>query len=973
MPRKTVECSVQKLVRGVEGAHTEWQECKSSWDRIQLLRQDPRDVQLKVRGHVPDRSLNKMLGRASNDTDFSSNSKRLKERIEGLRKKLAAHIESLRNAQSHVSDSLKGNDGKLLTETIDSWLRQALDDVEEIRELQSDPRLKGPEKGEPDDIVELKEWVQRCMNKLTEDIKQMEGKNLPGIPQHESDIFSSKTDRHEWYQRHLDALLRMANMHMIESLNGSLRLMQQRVERYVQAAMEADASDFFNEFNEEDVFEEVLPASASLCASEPVPIAPTEEVGTSEQGSTPTSTDAPRESTTSQTSDSSRGTASTLPSARLRGFALNSKGYPLRDGKLACKFWMDREYCELSTDCVHHHPERDPQVRLNHKGYPLRPGGVECVFFVKNGRCDFGARCTKHHPMKEPESFLKAFYSCREAAREAVENHASAEGISGPSLGSHLEKDPRYKAYKKEVGAESLKATLLKMPEVAHVRQDGQQMVVYARCQCDHLGSLKCPSTVARLWKLHVNHVRPSLADARHEEQIKGFERWIKDIVPTTSRDFAKSVLHWSTQGDAAIDAGHTGGAQAASRGPVSLGGGGRGSLAASQRQRSVVPQGAVDQGTTAGSSSPWQSLPSSTTCAAKAVLVPRGPPSGAAPPSPQPPQPMQPRGETTTSMHVPPPPPKQASVARLGAQDSTTDPVEQPPRKAPPKQKAPPPTQSPAAVSLSPTTVKPQRTAGPPPAGSTLAPPTAPLPSTPMAPYAGAESAMTTFAATGSSPTPAVAVPPSPESSDAAPDACWGAFDAFSGWSTGGTGGTVGLFDAPGIADFGWNSEVVIQMMVQQAQLAAESGASDCCHGVGLDGTGSAGFPTGFGCSVTDCADYDGQAAVLSCNGGCGGSDCGYAHVCSVSLDLPADGSEGKAGDAGHAEDDVDSRLEAMVEDLAGFSLVEDALSKVDAAREALSKVLHESARHSELRLSAPSFVPGQMWTGQQRSSFVD
>eukprot|EP00441_Pelagodinium_beii_P034351 CAMPEP_0197628994 /NCGR_PEP_ID=MMETSP1338-20131121/7045_1 /TAXON_ID=43686 ORGANISM="Pelagodinium beii, Strain RCC1491" /NCGR_SAMPLE_ID=MMETSP1338 /ASSEMBLY_ACC=CAM_ASM_000754 /LENGTH=663 /DNA_ID=CAMNT_0043200001 /DNA_START=151 /DNA_END=2142 /DNA_ORIENTATION=- len=65
--------------------------------------------------------------------------------------------------------------------------------------------------------------------------------------------------------------------------------------------------------------------------------------------------------------------------------------------------------------------------------------------------------------------------------------------------------------------------------------------------------------------------------------------------------------------------------------------------------------------------------------------------------------------------------------------------------------------------------------------------------------------------------------------------------------------------------------------------------------------------------------------------------------------------------------EDEVDLQMEAMVEDLAGKDgvlqhhqhLVEDAITKVDAARTALSKVLTESG----MRRSAPSFVPGQMW----------
>lgn len=66
-------------------------------------------------------------------------------------------------------------------------------------------------------------------------------------------------------------------------------------------------------------------------------------------------------------------------------------------------------------------------------------------------------------------------------------------------------------------------------------------------------------------------------------------------------------------------------------------------------------------------------------------------------------------------------------------------------------------------------------------------------------------------------------------------------------------------------------------------------------------------------------------------------------------------------------AEDDVGKRLEAMVEELAGpssFELLEDAFSKVDAAREALSKVVSEPGLHH----AAPVFIPGQLWPGSGR-----
>lgn len=151
-------------------------------------------------------------------------------------------------------------------------------------------------------------------------------------------------------------------------------------------------------------------------------------------------------------------------------------------------------------------------------------------------------------------------------------------------------------------------------------------------------------------------------------------------------------------------------------------------------------------------------------------------------------------------------------------------------------------------------------------------------------------------------------------------------------GWNTGGTGGT---------ADFGWNSEAVIRMMEQQAQLmrAAER------EPVQLD-----------------------EASATA------------ATAAATTAALPVQpqpqpkGAPSQSGTPSKQPvgDEVGQRLERMVEELAGvhsFELLEDAFSRV-AAREALSRGV---ASDSGLRHSAPAFVPGQMWTGQQRSSFVD
>lgn len=78
---------------------------------------------------------------------------------------------------------------------------------------------------------------------------------------------------------------------------------------------------------------------------------------------------------------------------------------------------------------------------------------------------------------------------------------------------------------------------------------------------------------------------------------------------------------------------------------------------------------------------------------------------------------------------------------------------------------------------------------------------------------------------------------------------------------------------------------------------------------------------------------------------------------------------------DMSPGEDEVDLQMEAMVEDLAGAEsftwrnrrqLVEDAFTKVDAARTALSKVL-TCGGSNELSASAPDFVPGSLSASAQ------
>jgi len=298
--------------------------------------------------------------------------------------------------------------------------------------------------------------------------------------------------------------------------------------------------------------------------------------------------------------------------------------------------------------------------------------------------------------------------------------------------------------------------------------------------------------------------------------------------------------------------------------------------------------------------------------------VVPEAPESAAAPPvclATLPPQPgrqatRKPAAEQGHSMAThdgpqqakpcPPwpgasgPPPEEATAASASAaHEAPVDPVAPPPI---PAQHRPNPETGPAAhpSATSPPPQKPSSALGPPPPGPAPPPPV----SAPM---------------------------------DAIGHACMTLGGFYNGWSTGGTGGT---------ADLGWNSEAVIQMMAQQAQVNAQFACG--AHGAeaGAD-SGAAEEPPA-------------PAPKLE----------------AVHLEAPAPAPPGAARQL--AEEDVGSWLEAMVEDLAGvdsFTLLEDAYSKVDAAREALSKVLSDSG----LRHSAPAFIPGQMWPGQQRSSFVD
>jgi hypothetical protein len=174
----------------------------------------------------------------------------------------------------------------------------------------------------------------------------------------------------------------------------------------------------------------------------------------------------------------------------------------------------------------------------------------------------------------------------------------------------------------------------------------------------------------------------------------------------------------------------------------------------------------------------------------------------------------------------------------------------------------------------------------------------------------------------------------------------------AFNGWNTGGTGGTI---------DFGWNSEAVLEAMTQQAK-------------INLQATQAVKEVLGF-------HDTEASSAALAA---------GRSPVEPVKP-FPGppglDQAQARAVPPPPRAEDVDRQLEAMVADLTGVDsflgfdeehadqgedvspLWQDAFYKINVAGQAVTHALSDT----HMRHSAPSFVPGQMWTGQTRSNFVD
>jgi len=171
----------------------------------------------------------------------------------------------------------------------------------------------------------------------------------------------------------------------------------------------------------------------------------------------------------------------------------------------------------------------------------------------------------------------------------------------------------------------------------------------------------------------------------------------------------------------------------------------------------------------------------------------------------------------------------------------------------------------------------------------------------------------------------------------------------ALGAWNTGGTGGT---------GELGLGAQAMVHMMAmaEQARLAENYPSFPLVCGVEL--------PEGSGAERRSPQDPS----------------------------APDPGWLQREDDLGEDDSPLEAMGKAMVEDLVGewdlepeahaplsaggvsslaHPLLEDlsdAFNKVAAASGLLSKVLD-----SGLRRTAPTFVPGEMWTGQGRSSFVD
>lgn len=67
-------------------------------------------------------------------------------------------------------------------------------------------------------------------------------------------------------------------------------------------------------------------------------------------------------------------------------------------GREICRYFLRTGKCGYGARCRYEHPRYAQGPALNSLGYPLREGECVCRFFVKNSWCAFGTTCKFHHP-----------------------------------------------------------------------------------------------------------------------------------------------------------------------------------------------------------------------------------------------------------------------------------------------------------------------------------------------------------------------------------------------------------------------------------------------------------------------------------------------------------------------------------------------------------------------------------------------
>ena len=77
------------------------------------------------------------------------------------------------------------------------------------------------------------------------------------------------------------------------------------------------------------------------------------------------------------------------------------KGFPRREGKQLCDFFVKTGFCKFGDTCVFDHPD-EYSCKFTPTNLPLRPQEPVCSFYLKHAVCKFGPACRFHHPRLKP-------------------------------------------------------------------------------------------------------------------------------------------------------------------------------------------------------------------------------------------------------------------------------------------------------------------------------------------------------------------------------------------------------------------------------------------------------------------------------------------------------------------------------------------------------------------------------------------